>query len=91
MACDNNDERLYSFPNPSKESFQLILKNPSMIGEAQLTMTDLNGKPVLQKKITIEEGINLYHINTSTWTPGLYMVRIIGSTSELYLKHSVYD
>ena len=89
IACDNEGVRAYSFPNPSRESFNLILQNPSMLGEAQLTITDLNGKPVLEKIISIEEGINLYQYNTNNWSPGLYSIHIKSKNSEVYLKQAV--
>jgi hypothetical protein len=89
ITCENEGIRAFSFPNPSKEGFQLILQNPSMLGEAQLTITDLNGKPVLQKEISIEEGINLYQYNTTNWSPGLYSIHVKTRNSEVYLKHSV--
>ena len=88
-TCENEDITAYSFPNPSKEGFQLILQNPTMQGEAQLTITDLNGKPVLEKIISIEGGINLYQYNTSNWSPGLYNVHVKSRNSEVYLKQAV--
>ena len=88
-TCDNEGVSAYSFPNPSKEGFQLILQNPSMLGEAQLSITDLNGKPVLEKIISIEKGINLYHYSTNNWSPGLYNIHVKTRNSELYLKQAV--
>ena len=60
------------FPNPSRSQFKLYLSlnNP---GKADLTLYSESGKMLYRNNV---QGSGIYDIDASTYTPGLYLLKI---------------
>ncbi len=78
-----------SFPNPSGNSFQVILNNKELIGTCKFHIVDATGKVVENRELEVKDGINMYVINQEL-TPGIYFLNISnGSKSTPVLRHAV--
>jgi hypothetical protein len=77
------------YPNPSSGSFQVILNNSDIEGNAIMHIVDTKGTLVLEKTIEVKKGINMYPVNQE-WSPGMYFISISnGEKSTPILRHSV--
>ena len=78
-----------SFPNPSGNSFQVILNNKELIGTCKFHIVDATGKVIENRELEVKDGINMYVINQEL-TPGIYFLNISnGSKSTPVLRHAV--
>ena len=62
-------EELLVYPNPAQQILQLRVPNPLPSG--QLTLHDLQGRMVLQQKLSGSQTINIAHL-----PPGLYTIKL---------------
>jgi hypothetical protein len=67
------------FPNPSLNTFNIIVNNDRLVGEAQLVITNDIGKEIYMRDIKIIQGINLFNIDKLDVAPGVYYVSIINN------------
>ena len=90
VNCTETSKGYFSiFPNPSSGSFQVILNNEDIIGNAIMNMTDTKGNLVMTKAIDVKSGINMYVVNEAL-APGIYYVSVVnGAHATTVLKHSV--
>jgi hypothetical protein len=90
VACTGPSKGYFSiFPNPSSGSFQVILNNEDIVGDAQINLTDTKGNVVLTKSIDVKSGINMYVMNEAL-APGIYYISVVnGAHATVVLKHSV--
>ena len=78
-----------SFPNPSGNSFQIILNNEDLVGESVLNLVDAQGKVIEQRVIDVKSGINMFVINQNL-NPGMYFLNVSnGSKSTPVIRHSI--
>jgi len=66
---------LQTGPNPASDVFRIRFTAEATL-EAQLTITDLAGRTVLQNRLQAAEGSNQFNIPVSTLTNGLYIVTL---------------
>jgi hypothetical protein len=62
------------YPNPVSESFRI----EGLIVPTQITVTDINGKALLQQIIKGEENISVGHL-----PQGIYLIRVNGETTKI--------
>jgi hypothetical protein len=78
-----------SFPNPSGNSFQVVLNNKELIGASVLNIVDASGKVIEQRQIEVKDGINMFVINQEL-TPGIYFLNISnGQKTSPILRHAI--
>ena len=90
VSCSQTTAGYFSiFPNPSSGSFQVILNNTDIIGDAEMNVVDTKGNVVLMKSIDVKSGINMYVVDEEL-APGIYYISVInGDKTTIVLKHSV--
>ena len=90
VSCSQTTSGYFSiFPNPSSGSFQVILNNSEIIGDARMNVVDTKGNIVLSKSLDVKSGINMYVVN-EVLAPGIYYVSVQnGDKVTVVLKHSV--
>ena len=90
VSCSQTTSGYFSiFPNPSSGSFQVILNNAEIIGDARMNVVDTKGNIVLSKPLDVKSGINMYIVNED-FAPGIYYVSVEnGDKVTVVLKHSV--
>ncbi|MDC3308668.1 T9SS type A sorting domain-containing protein [Crocinitomicaceae bacterium] len=90
VSCSQTTSGYFSiFPNPSSGSFQVILNNAEIIGDARMNVVDTKGNIVLSKSLDVKSGINMYVVN-EVLAPGIYYVSVQnGDKVTVVLKHSV--
>jgi len=77
VICNGNSKGYFStFPNPSSESFQVVLNNKNMIGNGKIEIQDSKGSVVLEKEIEIKGGINLYNLDMLNIVSGVYYIKV---------------
>ena len=77
VICNGNSKGYFStFPNPSSESFQVVLNNKNMIGNGKIEIQDSKGSIVLEKEIEIKGGINLYNPDMLNIVLGVYYIKV---------------
>jgi hypothetical protein len=77
VICNGNSKGYFStFPNPSSESFQVVLNNKNMIGNGKIQIQDSKGSIVLEKEIEIKGGINLYNLDMLNIVSGVYYIKV---------------
>ena len=90
VSCSQTTSGYFSiFPNPSSGSFQVMLNNSDIVGQAEMNIVDTKGNKVFMKSIDVKSGINMFVINENL-APGIYYVSVKnGDKTTKVLKHSV--
>ncbi|MBU3658483.1 MAG: T9SS type A sorting domain-containing protein [Flavobacteriales bacterium] len=89
VDCENESDKLLTFPNPSKNGFNITLNDTKLKGDATLVIRDAMGKVVIEKSISVAEGINLYPISSAELENGIYFITIANEHSQTKtIKHS---
>ncbi|MEY4126931.1 MAG: hypothetical protein RL737_1120 [Bacteroidota bacterium] len=74
-------------PNATYGTFQVILNDKELIGNAILLVKDANGKESLKRTVEVKPGINLYSLNDPKFAQGNYFISVInGNKSSVELK-----
>lgn len=76
IDCEGNSIQLITYPNPSKDGFNVVISDKKLVGEASLIIRDAMGKMVLLKVISIIEGTNIFPIETNEIDNGVYFITI---------------
>lgn len=66
------------YPNPFNEAFTIDL-NAVHSGNAMVRITDINGKEVYRRSVSMQEGQNLFNISATDFSTGMYMVTIVNN------------
>lgn len=64
-------------PNPIKSDFKIQIDNARSEQQAQLQIINSNGSIILNEKINIAAGNSVLNYKASSWTDGVYVVRVI--------------
>jgi len=89
ISCSENEEFIKTFPNPSDNSFQVLVSDKNLVGKATMEIVDTKGVIVNSKDITILEGINMLIINQNLES-GVYYINITsGQNSSKVVKHLI--
>jgi hypothetical protein len=78
---------LITYPNPSKDGFNIAISDSKLVGEASLIIRDAMGKVVLEKTISIMEGINLFPVTSNEIENGVYFITIENENNLKTIKH----
>ena len=74
-------------PNVAYGTFQVILNDKELIGNAILLVKDANGKESLKRSVVVKSGINLFSLNDPKFAQGNYFISIInGNKASVELK-----
>jgi hypothetical protein len=74
-------------PNVAYGTFQVILNDKELIGNAILLVKDANGKESLKRSVEVKPGINLFSLNDPKFAQGNYFISIInGNKASVELK-----
>jgi hypothetical protein len=78
-----NEGTVTSYPNPIASGAKLNLRfDLSTPATAQITISDIVGRVIVEREARIQAGSDLHAIETNNWNPGSYLVRItIGNRS----------
>jgi hypothetical protein len=88
IDCEGNTSQLITYPNPSKNGFNIVISDSKLVGEATLIIRDAMGKEVLTKSISIAEGMNLFPIASYEIENGVYFITIEGENAQTkMIKH----
>jgi hypothetical protein len=88
IDCEGNTSQLITYPNPSKDGFNIAISDSKLVGEASLIIRDAMGKEVLTKSISIAEGMNLFPIASYEIENGVYFITIEGENAQTkMIKH----
>jgi len=76
VSCSQTTSGYFSiFSNPSSGSFQVMLNNSDIVGQAEMNIVDTKGNRVFKKSIDVKKGVNLYTIHHNL-KPGIYYLKI---------------
>jgi hypothetical protein len=89
-SCQSTSNGYFSiFPNPSGETFQVVMNNPEIEGAANINIVDTKGNKVFTKPIVVNSGINMFVIQQDL-APGIYYINVEnGSRTTTVLKQSI--
>jgi hypothetical protein len=89
LNCSENEEFIKTFPNPSDNSFQILVSDKNLVGKATMEMVDTKGVLVNSKDVIISEGVNMLLINQNL-EAGIYYIIITNrvNTSKV-VKHVI--
>jgi hypothetical protein len=74
-------------PNVAYGTFQVILNDKELIGNAILLVKDANGKETLKRAVEVKPGINFFSLNDPKFAQGNYFISIInGNKASVELK-----
>ena len=74
-------------PNAAYGTFQVILNDKELIGNAILLVKDANGKETLKRAVEVKPGINFFSLNDPKFAQGNYFISIInGNKASVELK-----
>ena len=76
VDCEGNASLLITYPNPSKDGFNIAISDSKLVGESTLIIRDAMGKIVFTKSISIADGINLFPIAPNEIENGVYFITI---------------
>jgi len=64
------------YPNPSVRELNLVLLSP-MADDVKIMVTDITGKVLLQKAVTVAQGDNKVQLNVQSLSQGTYIVKAV--------------
>jgi hypothetical protein len=74
ISCNDNND-MFTYPNPSDQQFMLSIHDPKLNGEITLTVTDALGAVIaVQSGLGIDGGVANVAIELPELTPGVYFI-----------------
>ncbi|MBS1645456.1 MAG: T9SS type A sorting domain-containing protein [Bacteroidetes bacterium] len=70
-------------PNPAGNSTNIMVDAKTATPKAQIVLSDMAGRIVYTADLNIQQGMNGFSINTTHFTPGVYVVKIAGENLNL--------
>ena len=88
--CMEDEEAVFTiYPNPSSMSFQIVLNNSPIEGEANLNIIDTKGNKVFRDLIYVNSGFNTFLIEKDL-APGIYFISVEnGVHSTVIMKQTI--
>jgi hypothetical protein len=87
----NNISAYSIYPNPSNGNVNIMIDSKDKAANTQVIVSDLSGRVVFRNTVNLNAGVNALSVNTSSFTPGAYMVSLShGSwkvTEKLVVQH----
>ncbi|MFY7669393.1 MAG: T9SS type A sorting domain-containing protein [Crocinitomicaceae bacterium] len=81
---------LSTFPNPSQESFNVLVRSKYLDMTGILNLIDLSGNVICSKNVTIQEGINVFPISNEKLSNGAYFIQLITENQDpIVFQHLV--
>jgi HmuY protein len=75
--------QLLTYPNPSTDVLYVSLEVPATLAQAgQLQVTDMAGRQVLQRKVTLREGLQVFELPVAQMAQGNYHLNLVVGTAE---------
>ncbi len=75
-----------TYPNPVRERLTVALDiPPALAREAQLDVTDLQGRAISSTRVALNEGFQVFELPAAEWASGLYVLRLRWSDREVLL------
>jgi hypothetical protein len=75
------------FPNPAEDYIYIDMSSFQTQHELKILIADYTGNQIFSDKTSLKS----MFINTSTWIPGVYFIRVLGNDEEGYKKIIVLD
>ena len=89
IGCNETTSSIKTYPNPSDNSFQVVINDKNLIGKATFEMVDTKGTIINSREVVISEGVNMILINQNV-DAGVYYIKITnGVNSSKVVKHVV--
>jgi len=84
-SCDElGSEKVSIYPNPSKGIVTTEISNESGVEkEIEIRVTDVMGRTLISRNVTIQSGMNYEEIDLTKYTKGTYMISIIRNGNEV--------
>jgi hypothetical protein len=77
VACHvSGNNTMTVYPNPAEDYFTVSVSMSYAVPQAVLKISDMNGKEIRSRKVTLEEGINAFTFDRFTMNPGAYIIRL---------------
>jgi hypothetical protein len=90
VSCDSDAPILLTYPNPSEDEFNLVVKDDSFVGNVSIIITDTKGSLIAKRSIEMLSGTNLIRIEEPLASGVYYLQLQNGSKKSKLLKHVVY-
>ena len=74
--CNEDNDDIYSYPNPSNEEFSISIKAHSSDEKGNVTISNSLGKSVYSSCYDLVIGNNNIHVNAGPLKPGAYTIEI---------------
>ena len=92
LLASTNALNIKSFPNPSADLLNIIIPDESGFIPSHITVANAYGQVIFTEKINSLTGGQLYEVNTSSLSNGLYMVTItspgkLTASGKFIVKH----
>jgi hypothetical protein len=76
VSCEASQNGIFmSYPNPSNEGFNILINDKALEGEMNMNIYTSTGSIILQKRIEVKEGVNVFMVNEKL-LPGLYFIEL---------------
>jgi hypothetical protein len=76
VSCEASQNGIFmTYPNPSNEGFNIIINDKALEGEMNMNIYTSTGSIILQKRIEVKEGVNVFIVNEKL-LPGLYFIEL---------------
>jgi hypothetical protein len=72
----NSDSYITIYPNPSENSFSIILNNDLLVGNSTIKMIDELGRLIYISNVSVTPGVNLFILDKLNINPGVYYISI---------------
>ena len=87
VDCENQDDSILSFPNPSSDEVSLIIVS-SKTKNIKISISDVNGRIILNENKSIEEGTSLFDFGDVLQQSGVYFITVEDEIGKLKtIKH----
>lgn len=63
------------YPNPVRDKIQVNITSDKL-DKASISVTDMNGRILYTKTVSVNEGINYINVNTANFSTGTYIIKI---------------
>ncbi len=86
LVCnsDADGNTMLVYPNPAEDLFILSVYSTETISAANVNITDMSGKVMLARKVSLESGSNEFIFDRSGLRPGSYQIHLQSELSNLH-------